>query len=37
MIWACIEMRRRVCGQDRDGDGGTREKKEKKTKAEVVG
>ena len=27
---------RRVCKQEREGDGGGREKKERKTKAEVV-
>ena len=34
---ACIEKRRRICGQETDGDGGAGEKKERKTKAEVVG
>ena len=37
--WACIENRRRIHTrrQESDGDGGAREKKEMKTKAEVVG
>ena len=30
----CINI---VCGQESDGDGGAREKKERKTEAEVVG
>ena len=37
MIWACTEMRKRTCGQESDGDGGTGEKKERKTAAEGVG
>ena len=36
MVWACTE-RRRIHRQESDGDGGAREKKERKTKAEVVG
>ena len=31
MVWACIEKKRIY------GDGGAREKKEKKTEAEVIG
>ena len=34
---ACIEERRRIRRQESDGDGGVGEKKERKTKAEVVG
>ena len=34
---ACIEKRRRVCGQESDGDGGIGEKKERKAEADVVG
>ena len=30
-------LRRRICGQESDGDGGAGEKKERKTEAEVVG
>ena len=37
MIWACIEKRRRVCGQESGGDGGAGEKKERKPEAKVVG
>ena len=37
VVWACIETRRRICGQLSDGDGGAGEKKERKTEAEVVG
>ena len=37
MVWACIEKRRRVCGQESDGDGGDGEKKERKTETEVDG
>ena len=33
----CIQERRRICGQESDGAGGAREKKARKTKAEVVG
>ena len=33
----CIEKRRRIIRQESDGDGGVGEKKESKTKAEVVG
>ena len=36
-VWACIEQRRRICREESDGDGGAGEKKEMKTKAEVVG
>ena len=35
--WTCIEKRRRICGQESEGGGGAEEKKEGKTKAEVVG
>ena len=31
-----IEKRRRICGQESDGDGGGGEKKKRKTKEEVV-
>ena len=37
VVWACIEKRRRIRRQESDGDLGAREKKERKTKAEVVG
>ena len=41
MVWACIEIFfekiRRIRRQESDGDGGAGEKKERKTKAEVVG
>ena len=37
VVWAGIEKRRRICAQESDGDGGAGEKKERKTKAEVVG
>ena len=37
VVWACIEKRRRICGQESDGDGGAGKKKESKTEAEVVG
>ena len=37
MVWACIEKRRRIRRQESDGDVGAGEKKERKTKAEVVG
>ena len=37
MVWACIEKRRRIHRQESDGDGGAGEKKERETKAEVVG
>ena len=36
MIWASTE-KRRMCRQESDADGGAGEKKERKTKAEVVG
>ena len=36
MVWACFEKRRRIRREERDGDGGAGEKKERKTKAEVV-
>ena len=34
---ACFEKRRRIRREESDGDGGAGEKKEGKTKAEVVG
>ena len=37
VVWECIEKRRRIHGQEIDGDGGVKEKKERKMKAEVVG
>ena len=37
MEWACIEMRRRICGQESDGDGGDGEENERKTDADVFG
>ena len=37
MVWACFEKRRRISREESDGDGGAGEKKERKTKAEVVG
>ena len=36
MVWVCIE-KRIMRRQESDGDGGAVEKKERKTKAEVVG
>ena len=35
--WYGHEKRRRIRRKESDGDGGAREKKERKTKAEVVG
>ena len=32
-----LSKRRRICGKHSDGDGGAREKNERKTEAEVVG
>ena len=32
----CIEKRRRICGQERDGDGGAGEKNERKTEVYVL-
>ena len=37
VVWACIEKRRRIRTQESDGDGGAGEKKERETKADVVG
>ena len=37
MVWACFEKRRLIRRQESDGDGSAGEKKERKTKAEVVG
>ena len=37
MVWACIEKTKRIRSQKSNGDGGAGEKKEMKTKAEVVG
>ena len=37
VVWACFEKRRRIRREESDGDGGAGEKKERKTKAEVVG
>ena len=37
MVWACIEKRRRRCGQEIDGDRGAVEEKERKSEAQVVG
>ena len=36
MVWTCFEKRRRIRREENDGDGGAGEKKERKTKAEVV-
>ena len=36
-VWACIEKRRRICGQESDGDGGAGEKNKTKIEADVVG
>ena len=36
-LWACIEIRSRICGQESGGDGGAGEKKERKTEGEVAG
>ena len=35
--WYGNVLRRQICRQESDGDGGAGEKKESKTKAEVVG
>ena len=35
MVWACT-LRGRICGEESDVDGGAGEKKERKTKAEMV-
>ena len=37
MVWACIEMRRSICEQESDGDGGAGEEKERKTGAAAFG
>ena len=37
MVWACIDKIRRMRRQYSYGDAGAGEKKESKTKAEVVG
>ena len=37
MVWSCIEMRRRMCGQESDGDRGAVEEKKGKSVAQVVG
>ena len=37
VVWACIEIRRRIRRQESDGDGGADETKERKTKAKVDG
>ena len=37
MVWACIEKRRIMCGQESDGDRGAVEEKERKSEAQVVG
>ena len=37
VVRACTEKRRRIRRQESDGDGDAGEKKERKTKAEVVG
>ena len=36
VVWACFEKGIRIRRLDSDGDGGAGEKKERKTKAEVV-
>ena len=36
-VLSCIEKRRRMCGQEIDGDRGTVEEKERKSEAQVVG
>ena len=33
MVWACLEKRRRIRGQESDGDGGAGEKTGRKTEA----
>ena len=33
-MWACIDKRRRICGQKTDSDGGAGETNERKTEAE---
>ena len=38
MVWPCIEKRIiNLCGQESDGGGGAREKKERIPEAEMVG
>ena len=37
MVWVCIEKRRRIRREESDSDVGAGEKKERKTKAGVVG
>ena len=37
MVWACIEKRKRMCGQESDGDRGAVEEQERKSEAQVVG
>ena len=37
MVWPCIEKRIIICGQESDGGGGAREKKERNPEAEMVG
>ena len=37
MVWSCIEMRRRMCEQENDGDRGAVEEKERKSEVQVVG
>ena len=32
MVWASIEKRRRICGQESDGDGCAGKQKERKSK-----
>ena len=37
VVWASSEKRRILCGQNKDGDGGVVEEKERKSEAEVDG
>ena len=37
VVWACIEKRMRIRRQESDFDGGAGGKKDRKTKAEMVG
>ena len=37
MVSACVEKRRRICGQESDDDGGAGEKKGRKSDLNVIG
>ena len=36
MVLACSDKRRRICGQESEGNGGAMEEKERQTEAKVV-